>query len=325
MRKGMKLLAAIVAASVVSTMSISAFGLSYNTETTYDDGTVSVTTTVTLAEQEKDDEIAYLVYAGNEANSTTIKYIDQKNANGASSLTFDWTTTDATINANAYVGTTDTAASAAENEGKNNLVKVAGYNVTYSVEGNGVVIPDSELSSEIDGETGVAVSGTLSNVAEGVFHVFPEPGYRFTGVEGATATASDGGVTQTISFTADATIKFVFEEDTNAATLTAPAGAENDKVEAESVYKIAKATGALTEAGILVATTDEAKTALSAYVTAGTANRAQMVEDGIYIMKAWQIGSEGIYAVKVNDAAITEDAAVAAYAVGKNGTCYVAD
>ena len=322
----MKLLAAIVAATVVGSMSISAFGLSYYTETTYDNGTVSVTTNVTLADHEKDDEIAYLVYAGNEANSTTIKYIDQKNANNAASLTFDWTTTDATINAQAYVGTTDTAAGNADNGENNNVVKVNGYNVTYSVEGKGMVIPESELSSEIDAEEGINATGTLANVAVGVFYVFPEPGYRFDRVEGATASASNGGVTQTIEFAADATIKFVFVEDDNEATLSALTDASNEKVEAESVFKIAKATGALTEAGILVANDETAKAALANYVAAGTASRAQMVADGIYIMKAWQIGSEGIYAVRVNDATITADAAVAAYAVDKNGgVCIVAD
>lgn len=321
MRKGIKLLAAITAAAVVSTMSISAFGLSYETLTTYDttNENVKVTTTVTLdADSEKDDEVAYLVYdVGEEPSSNTIKYIDQKNASGESTVTFEWTTTDLNINATAYVGSTDVAATAATPAGGNS-VKLAGYDVTYYVEGKGIVVLDSDLSDDtVVKNEDIVETGTLSDTAVGVFHVFPEPGYVFDDVTGATATSSNDRVTQTIVFTADAkiTFNFVAADSTSEASLVAAGTDKDETVEVGSVIKFAKATGAIKEAGILVAPDETAAAAL----TTSLASAKAASEAGIYVMKAWQVGSLGIYAVKVEDNKIVDGAEVAAYAVTTDG------
>lgn len=313
MRKGMKLLAAIVAASVVSTMSISAFGLSYETSTNYSDGTVTVTTNVTLAEQEKDDEIAYLVYETNEANSNTIKYIDQENANGREAMSFTWTTTEADINATAYVGTTDTASSAANNEGKTNVVKVAGYDVTYTVSGNGIVLLAEDV---VEGEElgDVAESASLTNVASAVFYVFPEVGYVYKNVTGVdNATSFDEGKAVKIEFAGNANITFNFEKAAGDVALTAessPAEKAADGV----AYKFAKVTGPVKQAGILVAAAGDAD-AVAALNAKNISSLADAKAKNVYALKAYQLGSTGIYAVNVTDAQIVEGSVVSAYAI----------
>lgn len=312
----MKLLAAITAATVVSSMSMSAFGLSYNTVTKYEDSKVSVTTTVTLNENETDDEIAYLVYAGPTADSTSIKYIDQKNANSATSVPFTWTTTDLTINATAYVGTTDTAANAEQA----NVVKLPGFDVTYTSTGKGMVMLDSEVTDELEiaADASIDTRASLNDTAVAVFRVFPEPGYMFSGVTGENqvATVTDNGATVTVVFTAATTVTFNFVEATGEATLVAEGA---DEATAGVASKFAKITGAVKEVGILVA--PDADTAAKIDTVTSIADAK---EKGIYVMKAYQVGSTGIYAVTVEDNKIASGA-VSAYAVDTAGNLIIAE
>lgn len=323
MRKGMKLLAAIVAASVVSTMSISAFGLSYETSTNYDGEKVTVTTNVTLAENEKDDEVAYLVYEGSTADSTSIKYIDQENANQRESMQFTWTTTDADINAVAYVGTTDTASTSATTpEGKTNVVKVAGYDVTYTVNGNGIVMLAEEIE---DGEElgDVTENASLTGVASAVFYVFPEVGYAYKDVSGVdTETSFDGGKAVEIVFTGNANITFNFEAASGEVALATYAEiSESVDVTNGVVSKFATVSGAVKEVGILVA-----PDATAAEKLLNVTSVADAKTKDIYALKAYQVGSTGIYAVSVTDKAkIKEGAAVAAYAIDANDNLIIAD
>ncbi len=319
----MKLLAAIVAATVVGTMSISAFGLSYETSTNYDGEKVTVTTNVTLTEAEKNDEVAYLVYAGDEANSTTIKYIDQENANGRTSVPFTWTTTDSGIVAEAYVGTTSTASGDANNEEKSNVVKVAGYDVTYTVSGNGIVMLEEEVE---DGEElgDVVASADLTDVASAVFYVFPEAGYVFENVTGtgASATSYADGKAVEVVFTDDAEITFNFVPASGEAELAAYAEiSETVDTTNGVVCKFATITGAVKEVGILVAPDATAAEQLSSVTSIADAKAKN-----IYALKAYQVGSTGIYAVSVTDAEnIEAGAAVAAYAIDADGNLLIAD
>ena len=258
MRKGMKLLAAILAAVTVCVMSVSAFAAApvATTTTTYSGNDVTVTTNVTGAVA--NEEVAYMVKdtAATELNNETIYYIDQKtaNASGALDTPFSFTMAKSKItgiaSSTVMVGTSSTAAGDfgyTVGGETTSVIKLASCTVTYTVTGGGRVILAQAALGDVNagGETAATKRDTIS------FWVIPEAGKKLATVNDDEVTLTNGVYTHEV--TGDATLAFVFAADEAVATVV-PSGDATIEVAGEkpTASLTAKATGNFTEAGIKI-------------------------------------------------------------------------
>ncbi len=303
MRKGIKLLAAIVAAATASTMSLSAFAATYTTTTVYVGDKVTVTTEVTGAKGE--EEVAYLVHKADAVvdalDSTTIYYIDQKTASAEGTAEFSFTADKSIaegVGSVVKAGTTSQAygTEVTPEEEKDGVVKVAEYTVTYSVSGgNGTVYAVSELTDGQD--LPEAAAGSVKGGESVSFLVVPAMGYQLSkvtvdGVENASPTTSAGGIF-TATITKDCAVTFEFAAAAGEATATTNDGTTveyRDVSSRNTITAFAKATGAVKEAGILFSMDQEA--------LAGVTDIDSLPED-VKKFSALAIGSDGSFAIRL--------------------------
>lgn len=308
MRKGIKVLAAIVAAATASTMSLSVFAAPRYTSTTeLADGVYTTTTQVTGAGT---DEVAYLVTAAGAVtvDEDTIVYIDQEQAiNGNADFTFTFNADEVEKfkNADIKVGTTSTAASAVTpgTDGVDNKVVIEDLDieVTYSVDGaGGKVLAVTDAVTEVAPEDLLANgSATASNQLS--FVVAPDMGYKLDTVNGAPAAQLDANGLYTVTVSESAkNFVFKFAEDTTAGTPTITTsnvgGSVTTSTDKNSALAFAKASLNIKGAGMYFAANKDAL---------GTNNeealKAGNLPVGVAHVAALKVGSDGAYAIRLSE------------------------
>ena len=306
MRKGIKVLAAIVAAATASTMSLSVFAAPRYTSTTeLADGVYTTTTQVTGAGT---DEVAYLVTAAGAVtvDEDTIVYIDQEQAiNGNADFTFTFNADEVEKfkNADIKVGTTSTAASAVTpgTDGVDNKVVIEDLDieVTYSVDGaGGKVLAVTDAVTEVAPEDLLANgSATASNQLS--FVVAPDMGYKLDTVNGAPAAQlnANGLYTVTVSESAKNFV-FKFAEDTTPGTPTITTsnvgGSVTTSTDKNSALAFAKASLNIKGAGMYFAATETA-------LQDAASLQAGKLPEGVAHVAALKVGSDGAYAIRLSE------------------------
>ena len=334
MRKGIKVLAAIVAATTASAMSLSVFAAPRYTSTTeLADGVYTTTTQVTGAGT---DEVAYLVTAAGAetVDESTIVYIDQEQAidgNADFTFTFNADEVEKFKNADIKVGTTSTAASAVTpgTDGVDNKVVIEDLDieVTYSVEGaGGKVLAVTDAVTEVAPEDLLANgSATASNQLS--FVVAPDMGYKLDTVNGEPAAQLDANGLYTVTVSESAkTFVFKFAEDTTAGTPTITTsnvgGSVTISTEKNSALAFAKASLNIKGAGMYFAATETA-------LQDATSLQAGKLPEGVAHVAALKVGSDGAYAIRLAETLssaedgyqpfITDQMYARAYVEGANG------
>lgn len=343
MRKGIKVLAAIAAATTASAMSLSAFAANYTSSTVYDAAKSEYTTTTNVTDAGT-DEVAYLVTKANATgvDENSIVFIDQKQAvDGNVEFTFTFNAVDVAKfkDADIKVGTTSTAASnvTVTNPGTDNKVVVPNTDitVTYSVDGEGGrVLAVTSETNEVGAEQLVAEGkATASNQLS--FVVAPDMGYKLATVnnEAAAPLNSDGLYTVSVSETAKNFV-FKFEEDTTETTPTVTLNQLENAVEItdakNSVMSYAGASLNSKGAGMYFAATADALGA-----TNEAALKAGHLPKGVAHVAALKIGSDGKYAIRLaetfdaeytkDNAFISETMYARAYVEDANGNRILSD
>lgn len=304
MRKGIKVLAAIAAATTASAMSLSVFAApSYTSTTELVDGVYTTTTNVTGAGT---DEVAYLVTKADATavDSNSIVYINQVQAQDGNA-TFQFTFDEAKVadfkNADIKVGTTSTAASnvTVTTPGTDNKVVVPNTDitVTYSVEGEGgKVLAVTSETNEVKLESLVKVGeATASNQLS--FVVAPDMGYKLATVNGEPATALDANGLYTVTVNESAkTFVFKFAEDKTAETPTITTsnvgGSVTISTTKNSALAFAKASLNIKGAGMYFAATETA-------LQDTTSLQAGKLPDDVAHVAALKVGSDGAYAIRL--------------------------
>lgn len=324
MRKGIKVLAAIVAATTASAMSLSVFAApSYTSTTELVDGVYTTRTQVTGAGTE---EVAYLVTAAGAetVDENTIVYIDQKQAlNDTAEFTFTFNADEVEKfkNADIKVGTTSTAASAVTpgTDGVDNKVVIEGTDieVTYSVEGaGGKVLAVTDATTEVAPEDLLANGlATASNQLS--FVVAPDMGYKLDTVNDKLAAALDanGLYTVTVSESANNFV-FKFAEDTTPGTPTITTsnvgGSVTTSADKNSALAFAKASLNIKGAGMYFAATEDAL---------GTTNEAALqagnLPEGVAHVAALKVGSDGVYAIRLAETLSSAEEGYQAFITGQ--------
>lgn len=323
MRKGIKVLAAIVAATTASAMSLSVFAApSYTSTTELVDGVYTTTTQVTGAGTE---EVAYLVTAAGAqtVDENSIVYIDQQSATEGkvTEFTFTFDATDVTKfkDADIKVGTTSTAASAVTpgTDGVDNKVVIEDLDieVTYSVEGaGGKVLAVTDAVTEVAPEDLLANgSATASNQLS--FVVAPDMGYKLDTVNGEPAAALDanGLYTVTVSESANNFV-FKFAEDTTVGTPTITTsnvgGSVTTSTDKNSALAFAKASLNIKGAGMYFAATETA-------LQDATSLQAGNLPEGVAHVAALKVGSDGAYAIRLAETLSSAEEGYQAFITGQ--------
>ena len=232
MKKGLKkTLAAVIALTMLMSMSVCAFAVELSVTTNYNVATddISVTASVTGAGA---DQVAFLAKNGSE-----IIWIDQQPAvSGVASSTFK--TSKANLGAIVNVGTTSVASSAVD--GKDAAIALADYEVTINPSENG------EVDYVLDETTNVI---TLV--------VYPAAGYKLAS---GTATTEAGTVpvefinnTKKIAIAADTEFDFTFEKIATAAVVAPAAPSEKTVTADKKSATIAGSAQGAVEYGVLIA------------------------------------------------------------------------
>ncbi len=314
MKKGLKkTLAAVIALTMLMSMSVCAFAVNLNVTTEYTAGasTVSVTAAVTGVEGEN-QQVAFLAKKGND-----IIWIDQQPAvsNAASSV---FTTSKDNVGAIVSVGTTSVASSAVT--ATKNAIELPTYKVEYSlVAEEGAVLGDTTVVAS----TGASGSTTTDYVT---FTVYPAAGLYLKSV---TADGSDvawiDGSTKKVAVTKNTEYVFTFAKkevaeitSTPAKPATAPVATET--TEGENTVKTATVFGnavGAAEYGILVVNAENAD-AIDALDAAGIAALSDEVTEGVRKYKALGANEEGNYAIVLKE--IKSGDAYGFF----NGTSYIA-
>ncbi|MBQ3553785.1 MAG: hypothetical protein IJA08_03815 [Clostridia bacterium] len=292
MRKGFKVLAAIMVVAMLCTMSLSAFAASHVTETTLENGVYTTTTTVTT--DNSGEQVAYLVYkpatAGDAPSTSNIVYIDQKAATGTTA-TFSFSPDAADAGALIKVGTTSAAASAVTGPAAIEL-PAALVDVTWSVAGgNGTV-----ALAAADGVT-LDESGAKADVALGelTFVVSPEMGYKLATVNDVAASVNANGY-YVATVTAEVTnFVFAFEAVAGAAATSAESTAASitysEAADAtNSAFILGSAAGAFTNAGMYFSM-DADKLA--------NLGDGSSIPEGVVRVQALKVGSDGKFAIRM--------------------------
>lgn len=286
MKKGLKALVAIVAAgALLMSMSLAAFAATYTTETAYvsgDNTKVQVTTSVTgLAGSE---QVAYLVTSNND---DSIVWVDQKAAtDGAATFSFKTAAANAKgLGSSILVGSESIAAGSFAAD-KQNLIKLAEANITWSVVGNGKV-----YAVEAESTTGTVEGDAVTFVA------LPDAGYVLTGITKAGVAVPSIGTSNVRKFdglTVDTAFVFTFEA-VAAGAPTASVAAANFAVVDKTVSIQANATNA-TEFGILVG---EGASALDAATISAMESNVNV--DGIVKYAALGANEDGTFIISLTD------------------------
>lgn len=322
MRKGIKVLAAIVAAATASTMSLSVFAVPRYTSTTeLADGVYTTTTQVTGAGT---DEVAYLVTAAGAVtvDEDTIVYIDQEQAiNGNADFTFTFNADEVEKfkNADIKVGTTSTPASAVTpgTDGVDNKVVIEDLDieVTYSVDGGGgKVLAVADATTSVD-SLDLVESGSATASNELSFVVAPDMGYKLDTVNGELAAQlnANGLYTVTVSESAK-TFVFKFAEDTTAGTPTIETsdvgGSVTILTDKNSALAFAKASLNIKGAGMYFAATEEA-------LQDTTSLRAGNLPEGVAHVAALKVGSDGAYAIRLAETLSSVEEGYQAFITGQ--------
>lgn len=322
MRKGIKVLAAIVAATTASAMSLSVFAApSYTSTTELADGVYTTTTQVTGAGT---DEVAYLVTAAGAetVNENTIVYIDQEQAlNDTAEFTFTFNADEVEKfkNADIKVGTTSTPASAVtpETDGVDNKVVIEDLDieVTYSVEGaGGKVLAVTDAVTEVAPEDLLANgSATASNQLS--FVVAPDMGYKLDTVNGAPAAQLDANGLYTVTVSESAkNFVFKFAEDTTAGTPTIVTsdvgGSVTTSTDKNSALAFAKASLNIKGAGMYFAATEEALQDMASL-------QAGKLPEGVAHVAALKVGSDGAYAIRLAETLSSAEKGYQAFITGQ--------
>lgn len=290
MRKGFKVLAAVMVVAMLCTMSLSAFAASHVTETTLENGVYTTTTTVTA--NNAGEQVAYLVYKpeteGAAPSTSNIVYIDQKAATGTTAM-FSFSPDAEDAGALIKVGTTSAAASAVTGPAAI-VLPAALVDVTWSVEGgNGTV-------ALVSGET-LDESGAKEGVALGelTFVISPDMGYKLATVNGVAASVNANGY---YVATVTAEVKnfvFAFAEDSTPVATTATADGASITYSAEptatnKAFVLGTAAGAFTNAGMYFSM-DAAKLA--------DLGDGSSIPEGVVRVQALKVGSDGKFAIRM--------------------------
>ncbi len=277
MKKGLKkTLAAVIALTMLMSMSVCAFAASLDVVTSYNVATddISVTATVSGAGS---DQVAFLAKKDN-----NIIWIDQQPAvDGTAVSTFK--TSKANAGAIVNVGTTSTAASAVE--GKDAVIELASYTVTVAEPENGKVVASASATTDFV-----------------TFTVYPAAGYEFD-----YATANDVAVkfigdTKKVAVTADTTFKFFFKA-VAAAEVAAPAAPSSATVAADKKSAtVAGAAAGAVEYGMLIANAEDAALLAGFDTAAEIAGIDENAASGVRKYKALGANEAGQYIISLEDA-----------------------
>lgn len=306
MRKGMKAFAAVLAVATASTMSLTAFAApSVSVSTSYSGDNVTVTANVTgVATSE---QVAFLVHkAGETPSNESIYYIDQKQADQSGAVTFSFTDSkDKIVNATGStvkVGTTSTANSTDTTD--TTTLKVNDYTVTYSSTGDGTVYAVTSAGATTGENASATVSGGTAYFAISANVGYKLASYKIDNGEPVTEITVNADNLLAVTINSNCSIEFTFEVDTSEAPTptvestnsTVNYGSETSD---NSMFTYGKASGAIKEAGMFIATSEDALTsqkssANGSLITTGLA-------DGTRIGKfqALGFGSDGSFAISL--------------------------
>lgn len=290
MKKGLKkTLAAVIALTMLLSMSVCAFAAELNVVTTYDVATdaanVSVVATVTGAGT---DQVAFLAKNGDD-----IIWIDQQPAvSGTATSTFK--TSKANAGAIVSAGTSSIASDSVTGSGSETIA-LPNYTVTIGEVANGKVIADVETTSDYV-----------------TFTVAPAVGYELDKV---TATVGEAtpvdvefiGDTKKVLVTADTTFNFTFKQ-VAAATVTAPAAPTTSNVVADGEGKVATIAGSAqgaVEYGMLIANAADEALLAAVDTVDEIAAITDAAESGVRKYKALGASEDGKYIISLKDTAGT--------------------
>ncbi len=289
MKKGLKkTLAAVIALTMLLSMSVCAFAAELNVVTTYDVATdaanVSVVATVTGAGT---DQVAFLAKNGDD-----IIWIDQQPAvSGTATSTFK--TSKANAGAIVSAGTSSIASASVTGSGSETIA-LPNYTVTIGEVANGKVIADVETTSDYV-----------------TFTVAPAVGYELDKVTVTVGEETSDfefiGGTRKVQVTADTTFNFTFKK-VAAAAVTAPAAPTTSSVVADGEGKVATIAGSAqgaVEYGMLIANAADEALLAAVDTVDEIAAITDAAESGVRKYKALGASEDGKYIISLKDTAGT--------------------